>query len=140
MNNYDDKKGTPEAVLPVPEPGDLEKCQNVDFEVERGECKRLRKEFDDIKKRVHLITKDCTDDLKEPFEGKMNKFFDKAEEELKELTERVEDTAQKFVNCMKYYKYMPKKGKMEDVKPADFFSWWYLFSEDYKNSWKKEQV
>ena len=140
MNNYDDKKGTPEAALPVPEPGDLEKCQNVDFEVERGECKRLKKEFDAIKNKLIKIVKESPDALKEPFKAKMEKFIDKAEVELRELTEHVEDTANKFVKCMKFYKYTPRKGKLEDVKPADFFSVWYLFCEDYKNLWKKEQV
>ena len=140
MNNYDDKKGTPEAALPVPEPGDLEKCQNVDFEVERGECKRLKKEFDAIRSKLTTIVKDSPDALKEPFKAKMEKFIDKAEVELRELTEHVEDTANKFVKCMRFYKYTPRKGKLEDVKPADFFSVWYLFCEDYKNMWKKEQV
>ena len=57
IKNFDDQRGTPEASLSVPEPGDLEKCQNVDFEVERGECKRLQKELDGIFKKVENIAK-----------------------------------------------------------------------------------
>merc|ERR1719290_381758 len=41
---------------------------------------------------------------------------------------------------MKFYKFVPKKGKLEDAKPEDFFCLWYPFCEDYKNLWKKEQV
>ena len=41
---------------------------------------------------------------------------------------------------MKFYKFIPKKGKLEDAKPEDFFCLWYPFCDDYKNLWKKEQV
>ena len=140
IKNYDDQRGTPEAALPVPEPGDLEKCQNVDFEAERGECKRLQKELDMVKRNVDKIFKESPDDLKEPFNSRMGEFVDKAAASVTELTNHVEECARKFVECMRFYKFTPKKGKLEDVKPADFFSVWYLFCEDYKNTWKKEQV
>jgi len=140
IKNYDDQRGTPEAALPVPEPGDLEKCQNVDFEAERGECKRLQKELDMVKRNVDKIFKESPDDLKEPFNSRMGEFVEKAAASVTELTNHVEECARKFVECMRFYKFTPKKGKLEDVKPADFFSVWYLFCEDYKNTWKKEQV
>ena len=41
---------------------------------------------------------------------------------------------------MKSYKFMPKKGLVEEVKPEEFFLSWHLFAEDYKSIWKKEQV
>jgi len=140
INNYDDQRGTPEAALPVPEAGDLEKCQNVDFEAERGECKKLLNELNAVKSKVKKIVTETSEDLKEPFKTKIEKFIDKADVEVKELNEHVEVCAKKFVDCMRFYKFTPKKGKLEDVKPADFFNLWYLFCEDYKNIWKKEQV
>ena len=42
--------------------------------------------------------------------------------------------------CMAFYKWTPKKGKMEDAKPEDFFVNFHLFCDDYKNIWKKEQA
>ena len=39
-----------------------------------------------------------------------------------------------------FYKFMPKKGKLEDAVPGDFFVLWHPFAEDYKSFWKKEQV
>jgi len=140
IKNYDEQRGTTEAALPVPEPGDLEKCQNVDFEVERGECKRLLKELDCVARKVEKIFKDSSEDLREPFNTEMGKFVQKANSEVKHLANYVEECAKKFVDCMKFYKFTPKKGKVEDVKPADFFSSWYIFCDDYKNLWKKEQV
>ena len=124
----------------MPEPGDLEKCQNVDFEVERGECKRLLKELDCVARKVEKIFKDSPEDLHEPFNTEMGKFVQKASSEVKHLANYVEECAKKFVDCMKFYKFTPKKGKVEDVKPADFFISWYMFCDDYKNLWKKEQV
>ena len=41
IKEYDEDRGTPQAKLPVPEPGDLEKCRHVDFEVEKGVCTAL---------------------------------------------------------------------------------------------------
>ena len=112
----------------------------MDFEAERGECKRLQNELNAVKSKVKKILTETSEDLKEPFKTKMEKFIDKADVEVKELTEHVEVCAKKFVDCMRFYKFTPKKGKLEDVKPADFFNLWYLFCEDYKNIWKKEQV
>ena len=140
IKNFDDQRGTPEAALPVPEPGDLEKCQNVDFEVERGECKRLQKELDGILKKVEIIARTSPQEVKEPFNTEMEKFVQKASIEVKHLAQYVEECSKKFIDCLRFYKFTPKKGKLEDVKPVDFFGVWYTFCEDYKNMWKKEQV
>jgi len=140
ITRYDDNRGTPEAALPVPEPGDVEKCQNVDFEVERGECNRLKKEVEIIKRKIEKIYKESPDDLKDPFNEVLGKFIEKAEKEVLSLVTLVDDSFKKYVECLQFYKFAPKKGKLEDTKPADFFAVWYLFSEDYKNLWKKEQV
>ena len=45
INKFDENKGTSLAKLPVPEPGDLEKCCHLDFEVEKGVCVNLKKIF-----------------------------------------------------------------------------------------------
>jgi hypothetical protein len=39
---YDNKKGTAEATLPLPEPSDIDHCCNIDFEKERTEWKNLK--------------------------------------------------------------------------------------------------
>ena len=69
----------------------------------------------------------------------MKKFLLKADGEMKILQENVEESSRKFVECLKFYKFTPKRGKIEDAKPSDFFEAWYLFCEDFKNLWKKEQ-
>ena len=121
IKNYDDHRGTPEAALPVPEPGDLEKCQNVDFEAERGECKRLQKELDLVKRNVDKIFKESPDELKEPFNSRMGEFVEKADSAVNELTNHVEECAKKFVECMRFYKFTPKKGKLDGGRQASGF-------------------
>jgi len=70
----------------------------------------------------------------------MAEVIAQSEKDFKELKELLEECSKGFLNCMKFYKFMPKKGKLEDAKPNEFFSIWYPFCEDYKNIWKKEQV
>ena len=133
-----DKTGTPLAVLPVPEPSSLKMAQAVDIETERAECKKLHEEVTTVKNFVFKIDQTAAES-NEPFIPKMKNFVLKAEREMKELQENLEDCSSKFVDCLKFYKFTPKKGKVEDAKPSDFFGAWYMFCEDFKNLWKKEE-
>jgi len=138
IENYDDT-GTPLAVLPVPEPSWLKMAQAVDIEAERAECKKLHEEVTRVKNFAFKIDQTAAAEFKEPFSSKMKNFVLKAEGEMKELQENLEDCSSKFVDCLKFYKFTPKKGKVEDAKPSDFFGAWYMFCEDFKNLWKKEE-
>ena len=128
-----DKTGTPLAVLPVPEPSSLKMAQAVDIETERAECKKLHEEVTTVKNFAFKIDQTATE-FNEPFISKMKIFMPKAEEEMKELQENLEDCSSKFVDCLKFYKFTPKKGKVEDAKPSDFFGAWYMFCEDFKKA------
>ncbi len=70
----------------------------------------------------------------------MSEVIAKSEQDFKELKELLEECKKGFISCMLFYKFAPKKGKLEDAKPEEFFSIWYPFCDDYKNIWKKEQV
>ena len=118
----------------------MEKSQHVDFEQERGTCVTLKKELDVVKKKVEMIARSCPKDLLEPFQERMVSFLIQADEKVMDVTSQVEDCFEKYVECMQFMKYMPKKGKVEDTKPEDYFSIWFAFAEEYKNLWKKEQV
>ena len=140
IEKYDEKAGTGEAVLPVPEPGDLEKCRNVDFEVEKVTCAALSKEVQEVRKRVEAITAKAAEEIKEPFCSLMNEFLELADREASKIMKEVEACASQFIDAIKMFKFVPKKGKVEDAKPEEFFSIWYSFAGDYKNIWKREQV
>lgn len=140
IQRFEAKAGSSEAVLPVPEPSDLEKCQHIDFETQRGECAKVKKELDKARNNTEKIFDKSPEDLKEPFNSKMKLFLESADSQLKELGDLLEDCVKKFKYCMYFYKFTPKVGKVEDAKPEDFFSLWYPFCDDYKKIWKKEQV
>ena len=137
---FDDNKGTPEAALPIPEPSDIEKCQHIDFDTQRTDCDKVNKELQIVKNKTKKVSENCTEELKEPFTSKMTEFIISAEVQLKDLRDLVEDCAVKFMDCMRFYNFVPKKGKLENATPEDFFCIWYPFCSDYKNLWKKEQV
>ena len=140
IDKFDDKSGTPEAELPIPEPGDLDKARAVDFEVEKAETKKLILELKEVRRKVANITESVADERREPFHGKMEKFLGRAEAQLTKLDQTIEGSVGKFHKCLIFYKFTPKKGKIEDVKPAEFFEFWYLFCVDFKTVWKKEQL
>jgi len=100
----------------------------------------VKKELDIVKNKTKKVSENCAEELKEPFAGKMTQFIEEAEVQLKDLRELVEDCAVKFLECMKFYNFVPKKGPIESATPEDFFTIWYPFCSDYKNIWKKEQV
>ena len=122
IERYDDQKGTAGAVLPVPEPGDVNKARAVDIEAERGECKKLQDELTRVSNLSARIDRTVAADHKEPFSSKMRNFLSKADGQMRVLRENVEECSVKFVECLKFYKFTPKKGKIEDTKPSDFLS------------------
>ena len=140
IDKFDEKKGTPEAALPIPEPSDIEKCQHIDFDTQRLECDKVSKELEKVKNKTKKVAENCPEDLKEPFFSEMTLFITSAENQIKDLKELVEDCFGKFLECMKFYNFVPKKGKLDQATPEDFFCIWYPFCYDYKNFWKKEQV
>ena len=68
---YDENKGTPEAALPIPEPSDIEKCQHIDFETQRNECEKVRKELDKAKRNTLKVFENSPEELQEPFNNKV---------------------------------------------------------------------
>jgi ElaB/YqjD/DUF883 family membrane-anchored ribosome-binding protein len=137
---YDEKRGSNEAALPVPEAADVEKCIHIDFETQKTECDKIRSDLDRVRKTTDSIVEKSSEEHKEPFRTRMSEFLEKAEDQLKELCDLLDECIKKFLECMRFYKFSPKKGKLEDAKPEDFFCLWHPFCSDYKNYWKKEQA
>ncbi len=54
---FDQKKGTSDAQLPVPEPSDVEKSAHINFEDQEFECERLKKELERISKARYVNRK-----------------------------------------------------------------------------------
>jgi len=137
---FDDKKGTLEATLPLPDPSEVEKSSNIDFEAQRGTIEKIKKDLEITKRKAENVASKSPEDLKEPFHTKMSEFSVTAEKDVETVSNLLDECSTKFLKCMVYYKWMPKKGKLEDAKPEDFLGMWMPFCNDYKNCWKKEQV
>jgi formin 2 len=43
-----------------------------------------------------------------------------------------------FIKTIKFYKYTPKKGTLEETAPAQFFEYWTSFTSDFNDIYKKE--
>lgn len=137
---FDDKKGTAEATPPVPEPADVEKSGYLNFDDQRAECQRLAKDLDSIKRAKEIVVQESDPDHLEPFQTKMNKFLEEASGGLKEVQDLVDECSSKFLATMRFFKFVPKDGRVEDAQPKDFFCLWFPFCQDYKNIWKREQA
>ncbi|TRY63309.1 hypothetical protein TCAL_13592 [Tigriopus californicus] len=138
---FDQKKGTPEATMPVPEPSDVEKSADINFDEQREECKKLRQQMGIVQSARDVVVENTDEDHLEPFKEKMDKFLHQAEGQLKDLDELVSECSKRFVRTMQYYQFSPKDTKnLDEVQPKDFFTFWHPFCEDYKNLWKREQV
>jgi hypothetical protein len=68
---YDEKKGTPEAVLPVPEPSDVEKCSTIDFETQAVEVDRLETDLKAVQRITERVLDKSSEERKEPFGTKV---------------------------------------------------------------------
>lgn len=73
------------------------------------------------------------------FKDKMSTFLQAAEEKLKTENENLEECRAKFIATVKFYQYTPKKSKLEDCEPKEFFSLWTSFCSDFKDIYKKEE-
>jgi hypothetical protein len=77
---------------------------------------------------------------KQPFGTKMSEVLESAEEEIRNLQDLVKQSHLCFIKTLRYFRHaLPKKGKLEDIKPEEFFSSWLLFCQDNKTIWKKEK-
>ena len=137
---FDANKGTIEAVMPVPEPSDVDRCCNINFDDQHTECEKLEKDLVRIEKSKDKVVAESAQDYVEPFKTKMTAFLEEANVSLKELKTLVNDCSILFFGTMKFYLFKPKDGNINEAQPKDFFSIWSPFCTDYKNAWKKEQA
>lgn len=45
-----------------------------------------------------------------------------------------------FIKTIKFYKFLPKSGKLEESTPQQFFELWSQFVNDFRDIWKKEMI
>ena len=68
----------------------------------------------------------------------MDSFIDMATERINSRFVKLDDCKVLFYKTLKFYKFLPKGGVMEDTTPGQFFECWVAFCNDFLAIWKKE--
>lgn len=42
------------------------------------------------------------------------------------------------MKTLRFYKYVPKSGTLDECTPGQFFEFWAPFTNDFRDIWKKE--
>ena len=74
----------------------------------------------------------------EPFQSQMTAFLETANGKILELMKQVDDSKVLFHKTLKFYKFTPKSGSLDDCTPGQFFELWAPFTNDFRDIWKKE--
>lgn len=68
----------------------------------------------------------------------MEEFLGMAVNKMESRFEKLEECKILFIKTIKFYKYTPKKGSIEETAPGHFFEYWTSFTTDFNAIWKKE--
>lgn len=74
----------------------------------------------------------------QPFKQKMEEFIEMAKKKIDNRCLKLGSTQLHFIKTIKFYKFMAKKGTIEETAPAQFFEYWTSFTSDFNDIFKKE--
>lgn len=97
----------------------------------------LRKE---CKKTSEKVIAASAEEHIQPFKDKMEAFLTMATKKIESRFQKVEECKVQFLKTVKFYKYMPKSGTIDETTPAQFFEYWTSFTSDFNEIFKKEIV
>ncbi|EFA10727.2 cappuccino [Tribolium castaneum] len=130
----------PNVVLPVPEPGDIERAASVNFDDVKVNLQKLEKQLTECEKKIQKVIDSSNPDNLQPFKDKMTTFLEHSKKQLATEFENLEECKVKFIKTMKFYLFKPKSGTLEDYPPNSFFEMWLPFCIDFKDIFKKELI
>ncbi|XP_032792017.2 formin-2 isoform X2 [Daphnia magna] len=137
IQKFDEKAGTSDARMPLPEPTDLDKAGHLKFEELEASLRQLNKEIEGVEQKANQVIAASEEIHLEPFKEKMESFFVQAKKSLSEEEENLIECKQRFEAVLKYFKFTPKKNS--ELDPKDFFGLWSTFASDFKDVWNREQ-
>lgn len=79
-----------------------------------------------------------TEEFIQPFKDKMETFIEMAKKKIDSRCQKLDECQVVFLKTLRFYKYTPKKGTMEETAPAQFFEYWTSFTSDFRDIFKKE--
>lgn len=65
-------------------------------------------------------------------------FIEMARKKIDGRFIKLEECKVLFIKTIKFYKYLPKKGTLEETEPPLFFEYWKAFTSDFNDIFKKE--
>lgn len=65
-------------------------------------------------------------------------FIEMASKKIESRYQKLDECQLVFIKTIKFYKFLPKKGVIEDTAPAQFFEYWTSFTCDFNDIFKKE--
>lgn len=138
LTKFDNENlGTEKAKLPFPDPSDIKQATLVNFDDLGKEMMAIGKDLKDCKDRTERVLDESNVMRVEPFKSIMVEFVGKATKELKEQTENLTESRDKFNDIVNAFCFSIGKGKT--IEPTDFFAVWLPFVSDFKDFWKREQ-
>ncbi|XP_054741471.1 protein cappuccino isoform X2 [Anastrepha obliqua] len=127
-----------EMALPIPEPSDVERAAQVDFDEVKLQVMELHKKLKANKKTTERVVLASTPDSLEPFKSKMEEFIESATKTIDKLYKDLDESRETFIETMRFYHFTPKSRALEQCTPDQFFEYWTNFTNDFKDIWKKE--
>ena len=138
LTKYDQEAlGTEKAKLPFPDPSDIKQASLVNFDDLGKEMLGIGKELKDCKDRMQRVLDESNPIRLQPFKDIMVAFVTSATRDLKEQTDNLTESRDKFRAVVDAFCFSIGKGKT--VEPTDFFGVWLPFISDFKDAWKREQ-
>uniref|UniRef100_A0A1A9WXV3 FH2 domain-containing protein n=1 Tax=Glossina brevipalpis TaxID=37001 RepID=A0A1A9WXV3_9MUSC len=127
-----------EIPLPIPEPSDIERATQVDFDEVKHQIVELSRKLKQRKATTEKVVLNSTESTLEPFKSKMEEFIEGATKTTDKLHTELDDCRDMFIEIMKFYHFIPRSGSLEQCTPSQFFEYWTNFTNDFKEIWKKE--
>ncbi|XP_040034096.2 uncharacterized protein fmn2a [Gasterosteus aculeatus] len=137
LRHFDEDAGRETCVYSLPEPQDLFQASQMKFEDFERDLRKLRKDLNACSAQTENVCKFSSEDILQPFKGKMEEFLGQATTELETQEKQLADTHKIFLELSVSFSVKPKAGEKE-VSPNTFFSIWHEFSTDFKDQWKKQ--
>ncbi|KAH8282368.1 hypothetical protein KR054_007271 [Drosophila jambulina] len=129
-----------EIQLPIPEPPDVERAAQMDFEDVQRQITELNRRLKGCKTTTAKVLDASSPNILEPFKSKMEEFVEGADKSMAKLRQSLEDCRELFLETMRFYHFSPKACTLtlSQCTPDQFFEYWTNFTNDFKDIWKKE--
>ncbi|XP_026835591.1 protein cappuccino isoform X4 [Drosophila erecta] len=129
-----------EIRLPIPEPTDVERAAQMDFEEVQQQIYDLNKKFLGCKRTTAKVLAASRPEIMEPFKSKMEEFVKEADKSMTKLHQALDECRDLFLETMRFYHFSPKACTLTlaQCTPDQFFEYWTNFTNDFKDIWKKE--